>query len=96
MTKDFVALIETYIKGNVMNKQNIVVFDETKIGDNSTLPLYIGESKESGGGNINVIETFEAPLGCYIPFSMPDGTTPLEFSFSKMKKLKVAWFLCLQ
>jgi len=88
MTKDFVALIETYIKGNVMNKQNIVAFDEAKIGDNPTLPLYIGENKESGGGNINVIETFEAPLGCYIPFSMPDGTTPFRVFIFKNEKIK--------
>ena len=36
----------------------------------------IGERRDSGGGNINALETRERALGCYIPFSMPDGSTP--------------------
>jgi len=59
-----------------INKNNIVVFDEIIVGDTISLPLVIGERRKSGGGNINVVEVREFALGCYIPFSMPDGSTP--------------------
>lgn len=59
-----------------MNKRNTFVFDETVIGDSNSPPVVIGERRKSGGGNINVLRIREKTLGCYIPFSMPDGTTP--------------------
>jgi len=75
-TKRFIALLNTYRKRNTMNKRNMFVFDETVIGDGCTIPLVIGERRKSGGGNINVLRIREKALGCYIPFSMPDGSTP--------------------
>ena len=71
-----------------MNKNNIVVFDETKVGDLPSLPLCIGESKDSGGKNINFVEIQEATLGCYIPFSMPDGDTPFRVFIFKNEKIE--------
>jgi len=59
-----------------MNKNNIVVFDETVVGDGAHVPLVIGEQRDSGGGNINTLQVRERALGTYIPFSMPDGNTP--------------------
>ena len=68
-----------------MNSHNIVVFDESVIGDSVTVPVVIGEKRKSGGSNNNYVQTRQARLGCYIPFSMPDGTTSSEFSSSKMR-----------
>ena len=39
LTENFVALIQGYIGRNIMNKNNIVVFDETVVGDLPSLPL---------------------------------------------------------
>ena len=61
---------------NTMNKRNIFVFDETVVGDGGSLPIVIGEKRNSGGGNLNALRIREKALGCYIPFSMPDGSTP--------------------
>ena len=74
--KEFISVLNKYRTGNTLNKRNMFVFDETIIGDSCTIPLVIGEQKKSGGGNINVLRVREKALGCYIPFSMPDGTTP--------------------
>ncbi len=87
LTEKFVDLIQRYIGSGIMNKNNIVVFDETKVGDIPSLPLCIGESKDSAGRNINFVEIQEATLGCYIPFSMPNGDTPFGvFIFNNEKK----------
>ena len=75
-TLDFIASMDEIMATHVINKNNIVVFDETIIKDGGTLPIVIGERKESGGGTVNVIDIKAYPLGCYIPFSMPDGSTP--------------------
>ena len=75
-TKEFISLINRYRRKNTLNKRNTFVFDETIIGDSCRIPLVIGERRKCGGGNINVIRIREKALGCYIPFSMPDGSTP--------------------
>ena len=75
-TKEFISLINRYRRKNTLNKRNTFVFDETIIGDSCRIPLVIGERGKCGGGNINVIRIREKALGCYIPFSMPDGSTP--------------------
>ena len=75
-----------------MNKRNTFVFDETVIGDCCKIPLVIGQRQKSGGGNINVLRIREKALGCYIPFSMPDGSTPFRvfiFKSGSKKKGKV-------
>ena len=71
-----------------MNKNNIVVFDETQVGDMPSLPLCIGESKDSGGKNVNFVEIQGAALGCYIPFPMPDGQTPFRVFIFKNDKIE--------
>ena len=74
------------MKGNRMNKNNIVVFDETIVGDGAYVPIVIGERRDSGGGNINALAARERALGCYIPFSMPDGSTPFRVFIFKSDK----------
>ena len=69
-------MFDKKIQSGKVNYHNIVVFDETIIGDSVTVPVVIGQRRNSGGNNNNVVHTRQARLGCYIPFSMPDGTTP--------------------
>ena len=87
-TQDFIASLNGKIQSNVINSQNIVVFDETIIGDSVTVPVVIRERRKSGGNNNNFAQTRQASLGCYIPFSMPDGTTPFRVFIFKSKDLK--------
>ena len=63
--------------------------DETVIGDSVAVPLVIGERRKSGGDSNNFVHTRQARLGCFIPFSMLDGTTPLpRFLSSGMRMFK--------
>jgi len=87
-TQEFISLINTHMEGHTMNSSNIVVFDETIIGDNVNVPVVIGERRKSGGGTIHVSYTRELALGCYIPFSMPDGTTPFRVYIFRAGQLK--------
>ncbi len=87
-TEDFIDEVNNYMAGNRMNSSNIVVFDETIIGDTVSVPVVIGERRKSGGGTINVTYTRELALGCYIPFSMPDGSTPYRVYIFKSGDLK--------
>jgi len=75
-TEEFIASLDEIMAMNVINKSNTFVFDETIITDGGTLPIVIGERKDSGGGTVTVLDVRAYPLGCYIPFSMPDGSTP--------------------
>ena len=75
-TGQFISSRDKLMVTKVMNKSNIVVFDETIIDDNGSLPVVLGEMKDSGGGSVNVVQTREFLLGCYIPFSMADGSNP--------------------
>jgi len=75
-TLEFIDALDDIMALNIINKNNIVVFDETIIGDDFSVPVLIGEKKDSAGGNLNTVRTRELALGCYIPFSMPDGSTP--------------------
>ena len=85
-TIEFIDSINDFRLGNSMNFNNIVVFDETIIGDGEYIPVVIGEKRDSGGGNINALQTRERALGCYIPFSMPDGSTPFRVFIFKRDK----------
>ena len=75
-TQNFINMFDKKIQSGKVNYHNIVVFDETINGDSVTVPVVIGQRRNSGGNNNNVVHTRQARLGCYIPFSMPDGTTP--------------------
>ena len=85
-TIEFIESIYECMGGNRMNKNNIVVFDEIIVGDGVYVPLVIGERRDSGGGNINTLATRERALGCYIPFSMTDGSTPFRVFIFKADK----------
>ena len=87
-TEEFIEELDPFMTSHHMNKNNTVVFDETIIGDSISLPLFIGERRKSGGGNLNVNEPRQVPLGCYIPFSMPDGSTPFRVFIFRTGKLK--------
>ena len=84
-TEEFVTMMNSIMKTNRINKNNIVVFDETIIGDSVQLQKVIGEKRDSDGGNIHFILTREYALGCYIPFSMVDGSTPCRVFILKTK-----------
>ena len=80
-TKEFIALMNSYMRGNTLNAKSLVVFDECVICDNKYVPVVLGERRKSGGGNINVLRDREKAIGCYIPFSMPNGSTLRVFIF---------------
>jgi len=83
-TEGFIASLNSQVQRKAMNERNIVVFDETIIGDSVAVPVVIGEHRRSGGNTNNFAQKQDARLGCYIPFSMPDGTTPFRvFIFTK-------------
>ena len=75
-TEEFISLMNRCLERNVLNKNNIVVFDETVIGDSGSLPKVFTVTRKSGGGNATVVQTREDILGCFIPFTLADGTTP--------------------
>ena len=87
-TKEFIDLLNTDMISHKINEKNLFVFDETIIGDKISLPVVIGERRKSGGGNINVFLECRKALCCYIPFSMPDGSTPFRVYVFRTGKLK--------
>jgi len=87
-TEAFIAMMNKIMETNSINNNNMVVFDETVIGDNGKLLKVIGERRKSDGGNNHVVQTRESILGSYIPFSMVDGTTPFRVFIFKSKKPK--------
>ena len=86
-TQAFIDSLNGKMRSHVINSQNLVVFDETIIGDSVNVPVVIGERRKSGGSNNNFAQTRHASLGCYIPFSMPDGTTPFRVFILKGEDL---------
>ena len=86
MAKDFIAAFSQLVRTKKANEKNIFVFDETIIGVNHSLPIVIGETKASAGGNNNVIMARESALGSNISFSMVDGTTPFRVFISRTKE----------
>jgi len=87
-TEEFIEELDPFMASHHMNQKNIVVFDETIIGDDVSLPVFMGERRKSGGGNLNVNEPRQVALGCYIPFSMPNGSTPFRVFIFRTGKLK--------
>ena len=85
-TQRFIDCLTELLATKKANKNNIIVFDETVIGVNHSLPLVIEETKGSAGGNINVVQVRESALGSYIPFSMVDGTTPFRVFITRTKE----------
>jgi len=75
-TKEFVSAFERIMADKGISQNNIVVFDESIIGDSASLPKVVVEVKESGGGNGNTVAVRRKSLGSIIPFSLNDGSTP--------------------
>ena len=73
---EFFDALDDIMRLNIINKCNIVVFDETIIGDDFSLPIVIRERKDSAERNINIVWNREMALRCCISLSMPDSRTP--------------------
>ena len=52
-TQQFVDELDPLFHGNLINRNNLFVFDETLIGQSAHKLLVVGERRKSGGGNIN-------------------------------------------
>ena len=87
-TEDFVESMEMIMDTNIINKNNIVVFDETVIGEGCAPWIVIAEKKDFAGNNANMSLNLGQRLGTYIPFSMPDGTTPYRVFIFREGNLK--------
>jgi len=85
-TEEFIELLNSSMASKMMNQNNIVVFDESVIGDCVSQCKRLGERTDFGGNNVNVYETRESALGSYIPFSLPDGSTPFRVFIVKTGK----------
>ncbi len=79
----FISDLDPLFMTNTVNKNNLFVLDETVIGDCDCRQLFIGERRNSGGGNINVYRKRGKALGCFIPFSLCDGSSPFRVFISK-------------
>ncbi len=86
-TEGFIDELDTLIRSNIINNNNLFVFDETVIGDPDVKQLFIGERRKSGGGNINVFKRRASALGAYIPFSMCNGSTPFKVFVRRVSNL---------
>ena len=76
LTEDFISDVGTMFQTNIINKRNLLVFDETIIGETETKQLFIGSRRNTAGGNITVFRKRGKAIGSVTPFSMVDGTTP--------------------
>jgi hypothetical protein len=73
----------------LMNQNNMVVFDETVIGDCVSQCKCLGERTDFGGNSNYAYETCVSALGSQIPFSLPDGSSPFGvFHYEAGKKGK--------
>ncbi len=86
LTNNFIRDYEQLLAEKKICESNVFVFDETIIGHKGTLPLVIGERRDSGGGTVNVFRTREGALGCIIPFSTLDGNTTF-VAFIRLAKI---------
>ena len=87
-TKDFVESMEMILATNIINKNNIVVFYETVIGEDCAPYIVITEEKDFADNNANVCQTRGQRLGTYIPFSMTNGSTPFRVFIFQEGNLK--------
>ena len=87
-TKEFISSFEYVMTEKNITEKNIVVFDESIIGDSAFLPKVVTERRNSGGGNGNVGVSRRKALGSIIPFSMGDGSTPFRVFIFKTGKSK--------
>ena len=91
-TEEFVSSLTPFFKKNIINRNNLVVFDETVVSVDFTLPKVIGMVLDSGGGNVHVLQSRQSIHFCYIPFSLGDGSTPFRVVIYKSDDLKKGSF----
>ena len=87
-TEHFIKKFSKHYMTNRVNEQNLFVCDETIIGDPVVKDLRVGERRKSGGGNTNMFQNRGKALGCFLPITKCDGTTPFRVFVSKEKKSK--------
>ena len=73
-TKEFIRSFEYTMAEKNISEKNIVVFDESIIGDSAFLLKVVTERRKSGGGNGNAAVSRRRALGSILPFSIGDGT----------------------
>ncbi len=86
LTNNFIDELGPLFLSKTINERNLFVFDETIIGESDVQQLMVGERRKSGGGNVNVFNKRTKALGCFIPFSMCDGTTPFKVFITRTGK----------
>ena len=84
-TEEFTEELDPFLASHHMSKNNIIIFDETIIGDDISLPLFIGQRRKSGGGNHNVNEPRHGALDRSV---CPMAEHRLEFFIFMTGKLK--------
>ena len=87
-TDSFIAGIASLFEQKTINNKNLFVCDETMIGDPDVKQLRVGKHRKSGGGNITLFNKRGKVLGCFLPFSRCDGTTPFRVYVTKEKRKK--------
>ena len=75
-TLEFIHALDDIMVLSIVNKSYIFVSGETSIDDDFSTLIVIEERKDCAGRSSNLARTREMTLGCYIPFSMPDGSNP--------------------
>ena len=91
-TLDFVSSLSGIFEKNIINQNNLVVFDETVVSVEFSLPKAIGTVRNSGGGNVHVLQSRQSVHFCYIPFSLGDGSTPFRVVIYKSDDLRKGAF----
>ena len=87
-TEKFIAQVTPLFERKAINKNNLFVCDETMIGDPEVTQQRVGKHRNSGGGNFTLFEKRGKVLGCFLPFSRCDGSTPFRVFVSKEKEKK--------
>ena len=72
----------------IIIKSNLMVFDETVIGEDGPLPSLIAEHKDSTRNNANMCQTRGQRLSTFVPFSMPHSTPPYSVFIFRSVNLK--------
>ena len=89
LTNNFIRDYERLLAEKKICDSNVFVFDETIIGHKGTLPLVIGERRDSGGGTTNVFRTPGLALGCFVQFSTLMVIYPSVFSSSTKRLARI-------
>ncbi len=91
-TLDFVSSLNGFFEKNIINRNNLVMFDETVVSVDFSLPEAIGLVRNSGGGNVHVEQSRQSVHFRFIPFSLGDGSTTLRVVIYKSSDLRKCTF----